>query len=142
MPKKASEDDHLAPVATSGEGRYRQLEELLELAIELQASHTGMTYAQISERWQCSDKTAKRRVKALRNVFGDALVAERNVAAPSLRFRLRHPLVAGAAGFTNEEFAALAAAADAARQLGDSHQASALARVAEKAHALMEAMRS
>lgn len=145
MPRKINETNRLRGSRDEGagtEGRYRQLEELLELAMDLQASHRGLSYAQISERFDCSDKTAKRRVKALRNVFGEALVAERAEDGPNLRFRLRHPLVTGVAVFTSEEMAALSAAVDAARAVGDDAQARALARVAEKAQALMEASRS
>jgi predicted DNA-binding transcriptional regulator YafY len=138
MPKQQSEGGTPTRSDSPGEGRYRQLEELLELAIELQGSHSGLTYTQIAERWRCSDKTAKRRVKALRSVFGDALVAERGATAPSLRFRLRHPVVSGAVTFSSDELAALEAAASAAHGLGDEAQARSLERLATKARALRQ----
>jgi len=137
MPKK-SDSDPSATASGGSENRYRQLEEMLELAIELQGSHRGLTYAQISERWGCSSKTAKRRVKALRSVFGDSLVAERQADNANLRFRLRHRLVSDAAAFTASELAGLEEALQLALETGRDQLAATLVRAVEKARALTE----
>ncbi|MGH0038292.1 MAG: hypothetical protein ACQGVK_24940 [Myxococcota bacterium] len=139
MPKKpdsAGDGDGGSGTPPAAEARYRQLEELLELAIELHGAYVGLTYAQIAERFACSQKTAKRRVKALRNVFGDALVAQRDAVAASLRFRLVAPLVLTSIHFGPEDIEALEAAIQAAMAAGALDLANTLKRTAAKIRAL------
>jgi predicted DNA-binding transcriptional regulator YafY len=125
--------------AADSDARYRQVEEILDLALALQGSKFGLTYEDMAHRWGVHEKTMKRRVKALREVFGDALTSEKRELDNRLVFRLHHPFVTGNAGFTAEELAALATAAEAAHQAGHDTQGQAIDRALEKARALMQA---
>jgi predicted DNA-binding transcriptional regulator YafY len=123
----------------ASDARYLQVEAMLDLAIALQGSKFGLTYEEIAERWNVHEKTAKRRVKALRLVFGDALTFHRREVDGRRAYRLRHPFVAATTEFSAEEMAALAAAAESAHQAGYASQGQAIDRALEKARALMEA---
>ncbi|MGH0038293.1 MAG: helix-turn-helix transcriptional regulator [Myxococcota bacterium] len=134
LPKKTK-----AAAPDAPDARYLQFEAMLELAVALQGSNVGLTYEEIAHRYGVGEKTAKRRVKALREVFGEALVWETREFDNRRVFRLRHPFVSSTTEFTAAELAALAAAAEAAHQAGHDTQGQELDRLLEKARALMEA---
>ena len=58
--------------------RYRRLADLVELTALLQATTTGITLDQITERFDVSRRTAERMLVALRDTFGDIEPTYRN----------------------------------------------------------------
>lgn len=118
------------------EDRYSRAADILELALELQASHAGLTLDEIAERRGTSRRTAARLRDAVERLFPD-LRAE---TGPDKKKRWRIPKGAAASliRWQAEELAGLETALKIVRREGRPDQARALERVATKLKGILE----
>ena len=130
--------------------RYERLTQVLDLALELQASRRGLTLADVQERFGLSRRTAERHLQALEMVFGwmetvdsDDRRKHWRMRAPSLRQLVRvspDELAELNASAENLQRAGLVERAQAVRALGTKLRAMQQGRSAEEAEADFEAL--
>ena len=115
--------------------RYEKAADIVNLAVRLQASYTGLTMDQISEEFRISRRTAERRRAAVEQAFGGL---ERNECFGDrrLRWRLRSPKLAGLIGVPPQGLAELELSADALDRAGAPERAARVRDCAQKMRAL------
>ena len=83
--------------------RYEKVAQLLELALEMQASHMGLSIADIEEKFAVSRRTAQRMRDALSQVF--ASVDEVPTDEKTKRWRIAKGTLDRLVGLTADELA-------------------------------------
>ena len=130
--------------------RYERLAQVLDLALELQASRRGLTLADIQERFGVGRRTAERHLQALEMVFGWMETVESDdrrkhwrMRAPSWRQLVRvspDELAELNAAAENLQRAGLVERAQVVRAVGTKLRAMQQGRSAEEAEADFEAL--
>lgn len=120
----------------ASDARYSKVEGVLDLAIQLQGTSSGITLSEIADRYECGIRTSSRMLDAVRRAFGDHLFDCTKDERGHKRWRLTRPIINGLFHLETEEFAALDTAAGLAQREGDSNLAATLADVTTKLRAL------
>ncbi|HEU5018110.1 MAG TPA: WYL domain-containing protein [Pseudolabrys sp.] len=96
--------------------RYEKLEALLRMAFDMRGNAEGLSLEDVQRRYGVSRRTAERMRDAVERVFPQ--MEQANPGEVPKRWRIRAGVLGGMTGFSAEELAALATAADLARREG------------------------
>jgi predicted DNA-binding transcriptional regulator YafY len=96
--------------------RYEKLEALLRMALDMRGNAEGLSLEDIQHNYGVSRRTAERMRDAIERVFPQ--MEQANPGELPKRWRIRAGALGGMVGFSAEELAALATAADLARREG------------------------
>ena len=116
--------------------RYEKVAQLLELALEMQASHMGLSIADIQERFDVSRRTAQRMRDALSQVFVN--VDEVPSQEKTKRWRISKGTLDRLVGLTADELADMEVAIKVLSQKNMKDQAASLEGLLTKLKALMK----
>lgn len=116
--------------------RFSRLEHLLELALDLQGSFSGITLDDIMSRYEVSRRTATRMLSSVRRAIGEMHFEYELGGDGRKRWRLVRPTVGGLFRLGAEELASLDAAARLADREGEGRLALELDGMARKLRAL------
>jgi predicted DNA-binding transcriptional regulator YafY len=120
----------------SDDSRFGRLEELLDLALELQGSLGGVALPDVMERYEVSRRTASRMLGAVRRAIGEADFESFMDGHGHKRWRLTRPKVNGLFRLNADELAALHRAERLAEREGDASLARDMADIGHKLRAL------
>jgi predicted DNA-binding transcriptional regulator YafY len=120
------------------EARYARLRDLLALCVELQGSLRGIGVAEVARRFEVSERTAARMLRAVREALGEEHLRAETDSEGHKRWQLRHAVVSSFVAWTAPELATLDAAAEAAEREGHAREAAVLRGVLTKVRALMQ----
>lgn len=115
--------------------RFEKVASLLDLALEMQARHMGLSLKEIAEKLGVSHRTAQRMVRGLEDTFPDIERIEDD--GREHRWRLPRKGMLPGAEVTADELADLATAAEDARKAGRGAEAASLERLLVKLKAMM-----
>jgi predicted DNA-binding transcriptional regulator YafY len=116
--------------------RFSRLEELLEIALDLQGSLSGRTLDDIMSRYGVSRRTATRMLGSVRRAVGEDQFESETGADGRKRWRLARPAVNGVFRLGADELAALDRAGRLAAREGDARLADEVASISRKLRAL------
>lgn len=116
--------------------RFSRLEELLELALDLQGSLSGVTLDDIMSRFDVSRRTATRMLTSVRRAVGEAQFEYETGDDGRKRWKLVRPAVSGLFRLTAADLSALDRAARLAEREGERRLGEELGSVARKLRAL------
>ena len=116
--------------------RHERLAQVLDLALELQASRRGLTLAEVQERFGVSRRTAERHLQALEMAFGWV----ETVASDDRRkhWRMRAPALRQLVRVSPDELAELNAAAERLQRAGLRERAQVVRALATKLRAMQQ----
>ena len=116
--------------------RYERLAQVLDLALELQASRRGLTLVDVQERFGVSRRTAERHLQALEMAFGWV----ETVASDDRRkhWRMRAPALRQLVRVSPDELAELNAAAERLQRAGLRERAQVVRALATKLRAMQQ----
>ena len=117
--------------------RHERLTQLVDLALELQASRRGLTLAEVQARLGVSRRTAERQLQALDQAFG--VVEDLDDDSRRKRWRVRTPALRQLVRVTAEELAELALAAESLDRAGLGERAAVVRALATKLGAMRNA---
>lgn len=115
--------------------RYERATDIVDLAVRLQASHTGLTMDRIAEEFRISRRTAERRRAAVEQAFGP-LERRECFGDRRLRWRLRSAKLAGLLGIPPQDLAELELSAETLARAGAAERAARVRDCAQKLRAL------
>ena len=115
--------------------RYERATDIVDLAVRLQASYTGLTMDRIAEEFRISRRTAERRRAAVEQAFGP-LERRECFGDRRLRWRLRSPKLAGLLGIAPQDLAELELSAETLARAGAAERAARVRDCALKLRAL------
>ncbi|HPG26539.1 MAG: WYL domain-containing protein [Spirochaetaceae bacterium] len=121
---------------SADDSRFSRLEELLELAIDLQGSFAGVSLDDVMTRFGVSRRTATRMLGSVRRAVGEALFESETGDDGRKRWRLSRPATNGLFRVGAAELAALAEARDLAEREGNARLARELEGLIHKLRAL------
>ena len=122
----------------SSDARYARMRDLLDLCISLQGTVRGMSLEDVSARYDCSARTARRMLSAVRlGLGGDSLHAEMTPERVK-RWTLTHPHVGNLVRWEASELAALESSAQRAEADGREQDAESLRSVQNKLRATIK----
>ena len=116
--------------------RYERLTQVLELALELQASRRGLTLADVQERFGFSRRTAERHLQALEMVFGWVETVDSDDRRK--HWRMRAPALRQLVRVSPNELAELNAAAERLQRAGLVERAEVVRALATKLRAMQQ----
>lgn len=116
--------------------RFSRLEDLLELALDLQGSLSGVTLDDVMSRFEVSRRTATRMLGSVRRAVGEAQFESETADDGRKRWRLTRPAVGGLFRLTAGELSALDRAGRLAEREGEERLALELDSVGRKLRAL------
>jgi len=116
--------------------RFGRLEQLLELALDLQGSFAGVALDDVMSRYDVSRRTATRMLTAVRRAVGEAQFESEVGQDGKKRWRLARPAVGGLFRLSADELAALEQGEALADREGDERLATELSAVGRKLRAL------
>lgn len=116
--------------------RFSRLEELLELALDLQGSFSGVTLDDIMSRFEVSRRTATRMLSSVRRAVGEAHFDYETGDDGRKRWKLVRPAVSGLFRLTAADLSALDRATRLAEREGETRLGEELGSVARKLRAL------
>jgi len=116
--------------------RFGRLEQLLELALDLQGSFAGIALDDVMSRYGVSRRTATRMLTAVRRAVGEAQFESEVGHDGKKRWRLARPAVGGLFRLSADELAALEQAEALADREGDERLVTELSAVGRKLRAL------
>lgn len=116
--------------------RFSRLEELLEIALDLQGSLSGITLDDLMSRYSVSRRTATRMLGSVRRAVGEAHFESEVGDDGRKRWRLARPAVNGLFRLGADELAALDRAARLAEREGDRGLAREVSGISRKLRAL------
>ncbi len=102
----------------SSDARYARMRDLLDLCIALQGTIRGLSLEDVSKRYDCSARTARRMLSAVRQGLGDDSLHAEMTRDRVKRWSLAHPSVGNLVRWEPEELTALEAAAQRAERDG------------------------
>ena len=117
--------------------RHERLTQLVDLALELQASRRGLTLAEVQARLGVSRRTAERQLQALDHAFG--VVEDFDDGSRRKRWRVRTPALRHLVRVAAEELAELALAAERLDRAGLGERAAVVRSLATKLRAMRNA---
>jgi len=126
---------HIPPMPAD-DLRFGRLEQLLELALDLQGSFAGIALDDVMSRYGVSRRTATRMLTAVRRAVGEAQFESEVGHDGKKRWRLARPAVGGLFRLSADEFAALEQAHALADREGDGRLAQEISAVGRKLRAL------
>lgn len=115
--------------------RYERITDIVDLAVRLQASYTGLTMDQIADEFRISRRTAERRRAAVDQAFGP-LERRECFGDRRLRWRLRSTKLAGLLGVAPQTLAELELSAETLARAGAAERAARVRECARKMRAL------
>jgi len=121
---------------TSDDSRFTRLEDLLELALDLQGSLAGVSIADVMERYGVARRTASRMLGAVRRAVGEADFESVTGEDGLKRWRLTRPKVNGLFRLKADELGALVRAERLAEREGDAPLAREVGDLTRKLRAL------
>lgn len=116
--------------------RFARLEQLLELALDLQGSFAGVSLDDVMTRYGVSRRTATRMLGSVRRAVGEAQFENEVGDDGRKRWRLARPAVNGLFRLSAEELASLERAEGLAEREGDQRLSRELGAVGRKLRAL------
>jgi len=116
--------------------RFSRLEELLELALDLQGSLSGVTLDDIMSRFDVSRRTATRMLGSVRRAVGEAQFEYETGDDGRKRWKLVRPAVSGLFRLTAADLSALDGAARLAEREGERRLGEELGSIGRKLRAL------
>ena len=116
--------------------RYERLTQVLDLALELQASRRGLTLADVQERFGVSRRTAERHLQALEMVFGWVETVDSDDRRK--HWRMRAPALRNLVRVSPAELAELNAAAERLRRAGLAERAEVVRALGTKLRAVQQ----
>ncbi len=116
--------------------RFGRLEQLLELALDLQGSFGGVALDDVMTRYAVSRRTATRMLTAVRRAVGEAQFESEVGHDGKKRWRLARPAVGGLFRLSADELASLEQGEALAEREGDGRLAHELSAVGRKLRAL------
>ncbi len=116
--------------------RFSRLEQLLEIALDLQGSLSGRTLDDIMSRYSVSRRTATRMLGAVRRAVGEAQFESETGDDGRKRWRLARPAVSGLFRLGASELVSLDRAARLAEREGDAGLAQEVESISRKLRAL------
>lgn len=116
--------------------RYEKADNMLQLALEMQAARTGLSLQDIQERFSVGRRTAMRMRDAIMRNFPQAEEVE--TSERTKRWRIPSGVLNHLVDFTSDELADLEAAAKLLRQRNRGDQAANLSTLSAKLKALMK----
>lgn len=116
--------------------RFGRLEQLLELALDLQGSFAGITLDDVMGRFEVSRRTATRMLTAVRRAVGEGAFESEVGDDGRKRWRLARPAVSGLFRLGADELAVLDRASGLAEREGEARLAAELAGLGRKLRAL------
>lgn len=116
--------------------RFARLEQLLELALDLQGSFAGISLDDVMSRHGVSRRTATRMLTAVRRAVGESQFESEVDCDGRKRWRLARPAVVGLFRLSADELASLGRAQGLAEREGDARLSQELAALSRKLRAL------
>ena len=116
--------------------RYERLAQVLDLALELQASRRGWTLADVQERFRVSRRTAERHLQALEMVFGWVETVDSDDRRK--HWRMRAPALRHLVRVSPDELAELNAAAESLQRAGLAERAQVVGALGTKLRAMQQ----
>jgi predicted DNA-binding transcriptional regulator YafY len=122
----------------SGDARYARMRDLLDLCIALQGTVRGLSLDDVSKRYDCSSRTARRMLTAVREAVGENSLQTEMTPDRVKRWRLSRSQVGSLVRWEAADLAALEAAAKRAERDGLSEEAATLRTAQNKLRASMK----
>ena len=110
----------------SGDARYARMRDLLDLCIALQGTVRGLSLEDLSQRYDCSARTARRMLTAVREAVGEDSLHAEMAQDRVKRWRLSHSQIGNLVRWEAADLAAFEAAAARAERDGLSQDAATL----------------
>ena len=122
----------------SSDARYARMGDLLDLCIALQGTTRGLCLEDISKRYDCSGRTARRMLSAVRQGLGENSLRTESGRDRIKRWSLTQPQVGNLVRWEASELASLDAAADRAERDGLGQEAQTLRNTQSKLRATLD----